>query len=447
MAYTTSYYKTQSLVENQFAFSWLKQPGLIERVNWDSSAAKKIGPQNRTGVSTNILRPPRATGTISSYGSRNATLPGNTGSDITYQAINDAYLPLTIAYTAEMNLQTSIEELSTTRSKEDIKRYIDQYVIQLRNKIENNIATVALGGIGQATALTTDQTTYSANVIETLGNAKAMMIERNAIVSGQRDLYAIVHPRVAPKLGAGAASNFHFGSNPEGVQTRSIVPLSLGGFDLIESPLVSSQSLVAQWSGVTCTAAVGFDGATAVGGSTPASGWAETTTVALTGLPANQVIPMGTIIYSGVSENWINPDTGSSGAQATYAVTSTVTATSGGVATVTIKDAPIYSGPYKNIDRSTAIPSGTTWFIFGAGGSASVQKPLICLGPDAIVGVSPEILLPSTVKVLSKLDFGGIKLAIIEDHFPGTVQGILKIIGFYGLTVQKGEAAVVIQGA
>lgn len=445
MSVTSNFAKTQSLVSERFAFSWLKQPGLIERIDWNSEAARKIGPTNRTGESVSILRPPRAPSTISAFGSRNTILPGSTGSDITYQVINDAFLPLTVAYTMELNLQTSIEELTTRFSKEGVMKRIDQFVIQARNKMENSISSLALAGIGQSTILTSDQSTYSANVIETLGTAKAMMIERNAAVSGQRDLYCIVHPRVAPKLGAGSASNFHFGANPERIQERSVVPLNLGGFDLFESPLVSSQSIVAQWAGVTSTAATGFDGAGAISGSPTASGWAETTALALTGIPANQVIPAGTILYSGVNESWINPDTGSAGAQATYVVTQTVTAL-GGVATVTIKDAPIFSGPYQNINRTTAIPSGTTWFIQGAAVGASVQKPLIALTGDAIVGVSPEIILPRTVELVEMMNFGGVKLALIADHYPGTIQGILKLIGFWGLSVQKGEGAVTILG-
>jgi len=447
MATNSSYIKTQSLVSDSFAFSWLKQPGLIERIDWNSEAARKIGPVNRTGESVSILRPPRATATISAFGARNTILPGSTGSDITYQVINDAYLPLTVAYTMELNLQTSIEELTTRMTKDGVKRRVEQFAIQARNKMENSIASLALSGIGQATKLTTTSgATYSQNVIETLGNAKAMMIERNAAVSNQRDLFCIVHPRVAPKLGAGAASNFHFGSNPERIQERGIVPLNLAGFDLFESPLVSSQSIVAQWGtgAVTCSADVGFDGAAAIAGSPTASGWAETMSVPLAGVPANQVIPAGTVIYPNTQDSWINPDTGSAGAQATYVVTTTVTASAGGVATLTVKDAAIFTGPYKNINRTTVIPSGTAWYIYPAAVGASVQKPLIALTGDAIVGVSPDIILPSTVKLVEKMNFGGITLALIEDHYPGTVQGILKLIGFWGLAVQKGEGAVTI---
>ena len=57
MATNSSYIKTQSLVTDAFAFSWLKQPGLIERIDWNSEAARKIGAVNRTGESVSSTSP------------------------------------------------------------------------------------------------------------------------------------------------------------------------------------------------------------------------------------------------------------------------------------------------------------------------------------------------------------------------------------------------------
>ena len=446
-------FKTQSLVANTFAFKFDEQPGIIERLKWDSDAAKKIGAVNRTGGSTSLLRPSRVTPTLTTLGT-DYSLTGVTQPPVGYQQISDPVVPLTVDVRAEINLQTSIEELSLNRTPEAIKQYVSEYVTIFRNKIEADLIKKVIVRVGQS--VTQSQTVtaglrdYATNFIEALGNGRAGMIARGATTTNARDLTFLVNPFVAPKIGSSGSKEFSFGNGFGASQASGNIQRNLAGFDIYESPLMYSLTLPAQWTGTTTGSAVGFDGAADLATDPAGSGYVETQDIILAGVPANQVIQAGTILTIAGVGNWTNQDTGyDTGVAATVVVTKSVTASAGGAATVTTKEALIVSGPYRNVTNSAAVASGAAVTMVGAAsGATATINPGLGFSSSAIIPVSPKIVVPSGAKIIAEMSFdSGVKVVMIEDHWPGTVQGIIKILGFYGASVVRPEAAFVHYGA
>ncbi len=441
-------FKTQALVGNRFAFKFDEQPGIIERLKWNSDAAKKIGAVNRTGASVNILRPSRVTPTLTTLGV-DYTLPNTTMPPVGFQQFSDPTVPLVVNVRAEVNLQVGIEELTLNRSKESIKQYIDEYVTIFRNKIESDLISKAINRVGQAqiqsSTITTGVSDYATNFFSMIGTARAQLIARGATTSNANDLTMLVNPFVQARVGAAGAKDFSLGSSLRQMQDGGKMVRNLAGWDMYESPLFSNIVLPIQFSGVTTTAAFGFDGAADLATNPAGSGYVETLPLALTGLVANVVIPAGAILQIAGIGNWINQDTGSDiGIACTVVNTATVQASADGVATLVVKEAPIITGPYTNVTISNQVASGATVTMLGADVSATTINPSLGFASSAFTPVSPKIVLPDDVRVIADMSFeSGVNVVIVQSVWPGTIQATMKILGFYGIAVDRPEAAFV----
>jgi hypothetical protein len=446
--------KVQQLVGKGFAFNWEAHPGAIDRISFDSEVAKKIGAVNRTGASAIINRPPRATTTLTTLGG-DYSLPGTTQPLVAYQAMSDAPVTLKVTVRAELNLQTSVEELALNNDMAMVKRKVAQFTNNFRNKVTADFHLKMLAQTPQITTQGTSYTTFGGNFMAGLGNAKGQMQYRNGIYANQNDLVLVVDPMLPGWVNASGAQNtFHFGVGLDEAQKEGRLQARNGGFEAFSSPLVGGIALPIQLTdAVVSTAAFGYDGLTAVqtldGDGNPGCAFVDTLSLALTGAIAGTVIKAGTPIYAATSTeiDWIQPDTGVGiGIQWTGSVTDDATVASDTTVTLNIKGAPIVTGPYKNVTATAAIPTGTKFKIAGAGIAAKTQLMGLGFAPDAYAAVSPDILIPGSgksIEILDELEFGnGLKVVIAQSVWPGTFQAAIKIFGFYGLVAQKEEAAI-----
>lgn len=442
MASTQGSFVKQSLVEKAMAFAWEESVGLGDYITWDSAAARKIGAVNNTGDTVTIRRPGRITGTVSDL-SADASLPDNTQPAVGYQTMTDATLPLTVSVKIEANLNASMKELTLDLTRQDsYERFIKPAVVDLKDKASVEIAKLVAAYTGQAFVPdTSTYTNYHQQVINALGNAEAQMIMRKGMTESSRKI-AMLHMGVYPKLAPGASSQFNAGYAPQDMQRDGKLQPELGGFKLFRSPVLDSVSIVGSSTLTNAKVAAPSTGVT--NGLTT---WAQTWSLNVKGFANTTTYPKGfKIALTGV--NWNMPTTGSTtGKTVTFSLAAAATTDGAGNATFILTEPLVYSGPYKNVDIATAVPTDTVITAVGASSSASTVAPCYVFDPSAIVGVSPEVQVPSGVDSSRLIRAkNGFNFAIVEDHWAGTLQSVTKLVGFLGVAVQRPEGVGVIYG-
>lgn len=442
MASTQGSYKLQSLVERDVAFEWDEAPGIGEHINWDSSAAKKIGAVNQTGDTVTLRRPGRIKTTLSDL-SEDTSLPDTTQPGVGYSKMVDASLPLTVNFKVEANLNASMKELTLSLTKEDaMQRFIRPAIVDAKDQMNVKVAQIVAQYAGQTLLPdTSTYTNYHQQVINVLGRAEALMVQRKGMSMSTAKKIALTHMDVYPKLAPGASTVFHAGRSPESMQSGgTFTGQELAGFQLYRSPVLDSVNVPATNANVKVAA----PGGAVTNGLTT---WAQTWSCNIKGLSNSTTYPAGLkIALTGV--NWLMPTTASStGKQVTFTLVSAATSDGSGNATFVLSEPLVYSGDYKNVDIATAVPTDTVVSFVGSSVGASIVSPCYAFDPTAIVGVSPKIAIPDGVSYSQRFQArNGFNFALIEDRWPGTLQSVVKLVGFFGVAVPKPEGVSVIYG-
>lgn len=444
MASTKSTIATQSLVDEAVAFAWEEAPGLGDHITWDSATAKKIGAQNNTGASVSWRRPGRIRTTLTTVG-QDYSLPDVVNPPVGYSTMVDATGQLTINLRIEANLNASIEELTLSMTKDEmIERHVKPAIVDAKDQMNAAIAAAIAGRAGQVftpdTSTYPTATAYAQQVMNTIARARAQMVDRMG-ASPSTALKAITGMDLYPKLTAGVATTFHAGRNPDSLQASGRLDgFNMGAYDLYESPVLDSPAVPAANASVVVAAP-------SAGVTNGLTTWAETWKLNVSGLSNSTTYPKGLKIAI-ASTYWIRPTTQTNlGKQVTFTLTEDVTSSGSGTATFTLSEPLVYSGNYKNVDINTAVPNGTSVSFVGAAVGASVAKPVYLFDPTAIIGCSPDVLLPAGLPYSRKFRAkNGVNFALVQAPPNANLQTVVKLVGFAGIAVPKPEGVSVIYG-
>lgn len=429
---------TQSLVAKAVAFKWAAQEGFADHLEFQTEGVPDA--VDNTGYTVNLRRQARHAGTVVStgydYNLTAFTQPGQTTTDSSgatvtsagYSARVDATLPLIIDTRIEANLQLSMEELMfKVTAEEAIERHIEPAIVQMRDQA-NLLIAQKISKYAGASVVSDGTAALTTGIVNGIYKAKALMTSRGMAPNAKKNM--IVNPNVMPIIGASNANVFK--ANTE--KTWSMGEYQpIAGFDIYESALLDVPTVVAAGGTIT------------VDSDTPARPtiWAQTWTLKCSGWVQNRVIKAGTKIQiknSGTVINFCNPtvytDTGYS---AIFTVVSDATAvTAGGVVTLTLSEPFIASGAAQSV-VADLVPGTSTVEIINSG----LTRPSYAFSNDAVTLVSPKVKVPYGVKA-QHFKLGGFNIALVEDHWPGTLQSITKLVLFLGAAVKRPESIVAI---
>lgn len=425
-------FQTQSLVEKAVAFKWAANPGLADHIQWERDL---ISAQKNTGATVTLRRPSRVRATRSGLESAGAyDLPGTTQPAVGYSTLTDAVVPLTISSRFEANLQVSMEELTFKLDRNDaMDRYIEPAIVSLKDQINEQIAKDLAIKAGQSVVQGTAYSSFAQNFEEAIAYAKNLTIQRGG-GSQTSDRALVAHMGIMPQVGPSAATVFHYADASRSSQNGGVLQPTLAGCKLFESAVLNTVAATAQPAG----AAVAAPGGGVINGV--ASGYASTFSVNMKTLGNAVLFPAGTIVsFNGV--NWIVPTTQrDTGRTATFTLTADVTSAADGTAVFVLAEALVYGGDFRNTTLTTAIPTDTAVTIIRAG---TTMKPSWLITKGSVVGCSPEIDIPKGVAYSKKFNApSGVQFAMIEDHWPGTLQNIVKLVAFVGIAAPKPEGIV-----
>lgn len=413
-------FQKQSLIEKAVAFKWMAAQGFADRLQFRNDLVP--GAQKNAGYTTTVRRPSRLQATMGATGV-DYNLPGVTSPAVGYSNLNDAVVPVTVEKRFEVNIQASMEELTFELDRDDVvNRFIEPAIVSMRDQINLYISNKIEAFAGN-TIITTAST--GDNIIKSLFDAKALMSQRGALTNGTKKS-VLFNPNIMPTLGVANAKVFNA---PDGAGLWSNAEYApLAGFDVYESPLLSVPTITS--------------GSYTVAGSQGArpTSWTQTWNLTLAGLTSGATIKAGTKIKftnAGTTIKWANPTIGTDiGYDATFTVAVDKVAT-GTTDTLVVTEPFIPTGDSKNV-TADLIPGTTVVTVVNPG----TTRPSYAFANDSIILVSPEVKLPSGLDYSKSMKLGGFNIALIEDHYPGTLQTITKLVCFAGASVVKPEGIV-----
>lgn len=431
----------QNKVARAVAFAWDDMPGICDHITWAEEGKKMngvnltdvdINPALNTGPTVNLRRPGRVDASMATVG-YDYSLPSAVNPEVGYAPRIDATVPLTVNIRAEVNLQISIEELSLyLDAGQGRDRHIDPAIRSIKAKINRQIAYQIAQYSGQSLAVGSSQANWVQNWLQAATDAENLMVERNAMTYDEGNLVALVPGSTVSYMNANAAVVYNMTDDVKSAQGEGRPFRSLGGYKIHRSPLTGLQYIPATAT-VTTTADAGVQ-----------SGYAQTWTVPVTGLAASTLYKANTLFgftVSGTPVNWINPLTkDDTGFQATFSLVNDVTTNSSGAANLTLAEAMVYGGAQRNTTLTAALPSGSSVNIIGAGASASSARNSFLFTPRAIIGVSPDIVVPEGIHNVKQWRQDGVSITIGSATHPTTWQEITKIV------VLAGVAALIPEG-
>jgi len=426
-------FQLQTLFEKKLAFQWEANSGLGDQITWKNDIFKA---QDQPGASFGLRRPSRVTNVNGGIGV-DYSLPGTTQPTVGYTQLQDATVQLTLTTRLEANIQASMEDLVYNITDPDIEeRYIKPAIVDIQNQqnllVAQAVALAAGQSITVGTAFGSGVANTAQNFLQALQNAESALIQRAAASENERKIL-VQHMGVAPLINPGAATLYNYGSDPRMAQASGRPIPKLGGFDVYRSPLLNSLSVTAP--GTLTVAAPGS------GVTNGLTSWAQTWQLNVTGW--SQAPQVGSIIaISGV--DWVVPGLNTdTGIQATFAIQA-ATLVSGSNYTLTLSEPLVYSGVFRNTTLSAAVATGTTVTLVQSG---ATLRPSYAFVPKAIVGSSPEVAIPRGVAYGKNFKAAqGFNFAVIEDHWPGTLQNITKLVAISGVAVPLPEGVVQIVG-
>jgi len=421
-------FKTQSKVDKALYFAFKEQAGIADKIDWRSD---EFSAQNNLGASISLRRPTEMAATVTSLGN-DESLPGTVNTvgqpntagmpTVGYKTHTEPIIPLAITHRIETNMQYSLEDLTFNLTAEQayeraikpaMTRMVDKINKLIINALDGVSGQYVAGASGPAKASTGDEWLVNAH------EANSIM-EARGLVAPQGEKSMIVNPSVAPKLGPKQATVFHSVGADKTYKTGLLGQYA--GYDMYSSGLLGPKTIDGT-STVTITditmPTVWQDG------------FSFTATIGTADLKAGTRLKFAN---SGVAVNCVNLSTKEDTGYAFVGVVASDVATGTGK-TVTIKEVAIATGDYQNV--SAAITASTTVTVANAG----VIRPNYAFLNDAIAAASPEVKLPAGVKGRN-INIDGINIALVEDHWPGTLQSITKLVAFVGVCVPKPEGIV-----
>lgn len=418
-------FQTTSKIEKAIAFQWEAFKGFADHCEFHNDELPSS--VDNTGYSKLIRRPSRhvakATGVNADY-----SLPDVTQPVVGYGAMVDASFPFAITQRFETNLQVSLEDLMfKLEAKDAMDRHITPAIVAHRNKMNAYIAANIEAAAGNT--IVTDGTAdgYNSGIFK----ARQLMINRAGIVDG-KDKTLLLNTGVLPVLGTGNAKLFHTVDNANQFQTGDFQKIA--GFNIFESPTLSTPTYNAIGASAVVSAAQDVSGFLT-------AAWTPTFQVAVTGATANVTIKAGTKIKftNGSTDiRWIVPDVNAdAGFAATFTVVQDVTFSGAGAGTLTLSEPFIADGNFRNV--SANLVAGSTKVVVAVT-TGSVITPSYAFAKEAIWLGSPEVKYPKGVDRAISMKLGGFNIALIEDHWAGTLQTITKIVSFLAVGVARPEA-------
>lgn len=413
-------FKTQSKVDKAIYFGWKEQAGIADKIDWRSD---EFSPVNNLGNTISLRRPSDLSVYQGSLGV-DESLPGVTQPTAGYQVHTEPFVPLTITKRFEVNLQYSLEDITLNLTADQaydraigpgMKTYVDlvnQYLIDVATKASGQYVAGASGPATASTGAEMQKNVYAAN---------SLLEARGVSVSpGARSI--ILNPNAVPNFASANATTFH---SPMAEATAKSGKLGMyAGFDMYSSGLLVPSTM-------NSTATVDI---TAI---TLPTVWAESFT--FTATIGTAILKAGTRITfanGGTTVNTVNRSTKADTGNAFVGIVQSDVAIGAGQL-VTVKEVAIATGAYQNI--TAAIDADSTVTVINTNNA----RPGLAFEHNALVGASPIVKLPAGVKGRN-INIDGINIALVEDHWSGTLQSITKLVGFVGITAIKPEAIVAI---
>lgn len=422
-------FQTTSKIEKAIAFQWEAFKGFSDHCEFHNNELPSS--VDRTGYSKLIRRPSRHKSTMVDVGG-DYNLPGVDQPVVAYGAMADATFPFAITKRFETNLQVSLEELMfKLEAKDAMDSHITPAIIEHTNKINAYIAANI-----EASAGNTVVTDGSADGINAgIYRARQLMINRAGIVDG-KDKTLLLNTNIMPTLATGNAKLFHTVNNANQFQNGDFDKIA--GFNIYESPTLSTPTYNAIGASAVVAAAY------AVAARDSAS-WTPTWAVDVTGATANVVVKAGTKIKftnGSTDVRWIVPGVlADAGFAATFTVVADVTFSGAGAGTLVLSEPYISGGDFQNVSASLVAGSTKVVTVLTA---STVLTPSYAFAKEAIWLGSPAVKYPSGVDKGISMKLGGMNIALIEDHWPGTLQTITKIVSFLAVGIAKPEAITVL---
>lgn len=417
-------FQTTSKIEKAIAFQWEAFKGFADHCEFHNDELPSS--VDNTGYSKLIRRPSKvqsqATAVAADY-----NLPGVTQPIVAYGSMVDAAFPFAITQRFETNLQVSLEELMfKLEARDAMDRFVTPAIVAHRNKINAYIAANIEAAAGNTIVTDGSADGYNAGIYK----ARQLMINRAGIVDG-KDKTLLLNTGVLPTLATGNAKLFHTVDSAKQFQTGDFEKIA--GFNIFESPTLSTPTYNAIGASAVVSAAQSVTGFLT-------AAWTPTWSVAVTGATAGVVIKAGTKIKftNGTTDiNWIVPDVlADARFAATFTVVADVTLT-GGAGTLVLSEPFIAGGDFQNVNANLVAGSTKISVVTNTG---SVLTPSYAFAKEAIWLGSPEVKYPKGVDRGISMKLGGFNIALIEDHYPGTLQTITKIVSFLAVGIAKPEA-------
>lgn len=422
-------FQTTAKIEKAIAFQWEAFKGFADHCEFHNDELPSS--VDNTGYSKLIRRPSRHASTATAVAA-DYNLPGTTQPVVAYGAMVDASFPFAITQRFETNLQVSLEELMfKLEAKDAMDRHITPAIIAHRNKINAYIAANIESATGNTIVTDGSADGYNSGIFK----ARQLMINRAGIVDG-KDKTLLLNTGVLPTLATGNAKIFHTVDNANQFQSGDFQKIA--GFNIFESPTLATPTYNAIGASAVVSAGQDVDGFLT-------APWTPTWSLAITGGTANAVVKAGTKIKftNGSTDiRWIVPDVNSdAGFAATFTVVSDVTLSGAGAGTLVLSEPFVAGGDFKNV--SANLVAGSTKVVVAVT-TGSILTPSYAFAKEAIWLGSPEVKYPKGVDRGISMKLGGFNIALIEDHFPGTLQSITKIVSFLAVGIAKPEAITTI---
>lgn len=422
-------FQTTSKIEKAIAFQWEAFKGFADHCEFHNDELPSS--VDRTGYSKLIRRPSRHASTATAVGA-DFNLPDVTRPVVAYGAMVDASFPFAITQRFETNLQVSLEELMfKLEAKDAMDSHITPAIIEHRNKMNAYIAANIEASAGNTVVTDGSADGYNAGIYK----ARQLMINRAGIVDG-KDKTLLLNTNVLPTLATGNAKLFHTVNNANQFQNGDFEKIA--GFNIYESPTLATPTYNAIGASAVVSASQDVD-------KFDTAAWTPTFEVAITGGTANAVVKAGTKIKftNGSTDiRWIVPSVGAdAGFAATFTVVADVTLSGAGAGTLVLTEPFISGGDFKNV--SASLVAGSTKVVVAVT-TGSILTPSYAFAKEAIWLGSPSVKYPKGVDRGISMKLGGFNIALIEDHYPGTLQTITKIVSFLAVGIAKPEAITTI---
>lgn len=424
--------KANTRFANKIFYEFKQAGKFLSSVNFHNEDFK---PSENVGGAFNYRRPSKSQ-TFQTAPDALGTVP-TVGSAPTYGNYTEPTLQLVVARKFAQRFVISQQDMTLGLTEGQVlSRQVKQGVITLRRQIEAYAAGIAMAGAGQTIGTPGTPATGS-TLLENFSKAAALMNNRGLEDDGKR--VALVTEGQAVALQTSARSLF----NPTDEIAKLFRTGSLGQYanlNFAHTPLLPGDKVT--------IASVGTPLVNGAGQSAGAV-WAQTWTLVTDGWTSGAVIPAGTLITitnGSTPINWVVPDTFvDTGTAAVFRVVSTVTAT-GGAATLTLTEPLI--GPltgagdttngYQNV---TALPAdNATITVIN---NVASYSPALVFDSNAVLGVSPEIYVPASIKSRTET-IDGISVTFIESADPFNYAPIWEVQAMVGFVDGLPEGVVLV---